>query len=368
MSLAILGFGTAVPSATFNQQEALKIAEVLCCRTPEQTTWLPAMYSGTGIESRHTCLGRPLVDDLCNGTRLSGSVFLPKADLADLGPTTQQRMQIYREVTPDLAIRAAGEALASAGKLPTDVTHLVTVSCTGFAAPGFDVAMIRDLGMNADVERTHVGFMGCHAALNGLRVANSYAKADPNACVLVCCVELCTLHYHYGFDPGKLVANAIFADGAAAMVGVPEERAPKATWRVQSSGSCILPESEAAMTWTIGDHGYLMTLSKKIPEAIQKNLKPWMERWLAGNGLKLSDVATWAVHPGGPKIIESAGSALGLSNASFQASWDVLSRHGNMSSATLLFVLRRLQEQKAKVPCVALGFGPGLNIEAALIA
>src|SRR5204863_2325951 len=134
------------------------------------------------------------------------SVFVPHGR-DDRGPTTGKRMERYcREALP-LATEACKKALAEAGLTPSEITHLVTVSCTGFAAPGVDVGLIKGLGLRPTTERTHVGFMGCHGALNGLRVARGYADADPAACVLVCAVELCSLHYHYGWNPKRMVAN-----------------------------------------------------------------------------------------------------------------------------------------------------------------
>src|SRR5262249_30830043 len=167
---------------------------------------------------------RQVVEDVLNGTRHSGSPFLPRSDGA--GPSTAERMQLYAAEAPPLAVEAAGKALAESGVEPASFTHLVTVSCTGLVAPGVDFALIRGLGLQPTVERTHVGFMGCHGAMNGLRAANAFATADPAARVLVCAVELCSLHYHFGNDPDKALANAIFADGAAAVVGcgVPASR------------------------------------------------------------------------------------------------------------------------------------------------
>src|SRR2546423_538554 len=129
---------------------------------------------------------------------------------------------------------------------PEELTHLVTVSCTGFSAPGVDVELIKELGLSRTIERTHVGFMGCHGALNGLRVARAYADAQPGARVLLCAVELCSLHYHYAYNPQRVVANALFGDGAAAVVGGDAA----AAWSVTASGSCLIPGSADAMTWT----------------------------------------------------------------------------------------------------------------------
>jgi len=364
MALTILGISTAVPGAKLDQYESQKVAESLCCETEEQKTFVPAIYAGSGIATRNMCLGRAVVDDILNGTRLSGSPFLPTGVPGEKGPTTRQRMLIYEAEATPLALRSCAEALSAAGTLPSEITHLVTVSCTGFAAPGFDIALINELGLLPTLHRTHVGFMGCHAALNGLRVANAFATSDPAARVLVCSVELCSLHYHYGWDPPKVVANALFADGSGALVGAAD--GPPGSWRLTASGSCLVPEAADAMTWTIGDHGFGMTLSKRIPEVIGDRLRPWLDDWLAARRHSVAEIKSWAVHPGGPKILDAAVATLGLPAEAVWASREVLAEHGNMSSATVVFILKRLRERQAPAPCVAIGFGPGLNVEVAL--
>jgi len=182
--------------------------------------------------------------------------------------------------------------------------------------------------------------------------------------VLLCSVELCSLHYHYGWDPPKVVANALFADGSGALVGAAE--GPAGTWRLTASGSCLIPEAADAMTWTIGDHGFGMTLSKRIPEVIGTRLRPWLDDWLAAHGHSVAGIKSWAVHPGGPKILDAVAATLRLPADAVWASREVLADYGNMSSATVLFILKRLRERKAPGPCVAIGFGPGLNVEVAL--
>jgi alpha-pyrone synthase len=364
MAFAILGLGTAVPDVLVTQHEAQKVAETLCCETAEQATFVPAIYGGSGITNRYMCLGRPVVDDILNGTKFSGSPYLPTGVPGEKGPTTRQRMQVYvTEATP-LALQSCAEALSAAATLPSQITHLVTVSCTGFAAPGFDIALVNELGMSPRVQRTHVGFMGCHGALNGLRVANAFASADPAARVLVCSVELCSVHYHYGWDPPKVVANALFADGSGALVGAAD--GPPGSWRLTASGSCLVPEAADAMTWTIGDHGFGMTLSKRIPEVIAVRLRPWLDDWLAAHGHSVAGIKSWAVHPGGPKILDAVVATLRLPADAVWASREILAEYGNMSSATALFILNRLRERRASGPCVAIGFGPGLNVEVAL--
>ncbi|MGL6097904.1 MAG: type III polyketide synthase, partial [Fimbriiglobus sp.] len=316
----------------------------------------------SGVRTRHQVLGRPLVDDLVAGTRVSGSPFLPGNDG---GPTTGERMRMYAADAPKLAVAAAAAAVAESGFSPDSFTHLVTVSCTGFVAPGVDLALVTELGLRPTVERTHVGYMGCHGALNGLRVANAFATANPAARVLLCAVELCSLHYHCGSSPEQVVANAIFADGAAAVVGTGGTDETEA-WHVAATGSCVIPDSTNAMSWLVGDHGFEMGLSKRIPGLIARHLRPWLERWLDDNGVSLDAVGSWAVHPGGPKIVAAVEEALALPAAATAVSRAVYADCGNMSSPTVLFVLDRLRKAAAPRPCVMLGFGPGLVAEAAL--
>jgi predicted naringenin-chalcone synthase len=366
MSLAVLGLGTALPATILPQPDALRIARVLIRPTDEQSTWLPGMYEGTGIDQRRVVLDQAIVRDALDGTRHTGSVFLPTGDPEDRGPTTAQRMEHYARLAPPLALEASSRALASAGLRGSDITHLITVSCTGFVAPGVDRALVQGLRLPATVQRTHVGYMGCHGAINGLRVALAYGGSDPAASILLCAVELCSLHYHYSWNPGKMVANALFADGAGALVGVPGERAGEA-WQMRATGSCLVPDSADAMTWTIGDHGFEMTLDRRVPALIARHLRPWLLAWLRQQGIELEGVRSWAVHPGGPRILDAVEQALQLPAGATAASRAVFAECGNMSSPTILFILDHLRRHGADRPCVALGFGPGLVAEAALM-
>jgi predicted naringenin-chalcone synthase len=275
-------------------------------------------------------------------------------------------MARYEQEAPRLATEAARAALADAGRDPRDVTHVVSVSCTGFAAPNFDLGLVRQLGLPATVARTHVGFMGCHGALNGLRIARAFADSDPGACVLVCAVELCSLHYQYGWSGDRVVANAIFGDGAAALVGGAARPPGSNVWELSGSGAALLEDSAELMRWQIGNHGFDMSLSTRVPGVIERALRPWLDAWLADRHLAVADIATWAIHPGGPRILESVAQATGIGRADYAISQEVLSEFGNMSSPTILFILERLRRRGAPRPCLALGFGPGLAAEAAL--
>jgi len=361
MSFHLAGLGTALPACKVTQDEGLAVARTLGGPDMFDAPWLPSVYAHSGVKSRHQVVGRPLIDDVVNGTTLSGSVFLP--DGTD-GPTTAERMEMYAREAPPLALRSASLALKESGFAAESITHLVTVSCTGFVAPGIDLHLIRGFGLRRTIERTHVGYMGCHGAINGLRVANAYCKADPNARVLLVAVELCSLHYHFGRQPDRIVANALFADGAAALVG--SSSGASNAWRVAATGSCLIPDSEKMMGWTVGDHGFEMSLSRKIPDLIAAHLRPWLAGWLNENGLSVEAVGSWAVHPGGPKILAAVEEGLGLKSTALTASRAVFAECGNMSSPTVLFIQDRLRAANAQLPCVMLGFGPGLVAEAVL--
>jgi predicted naringenin-chalcone synthase len=208
--------------------------------------------------------------------------------------------------------------------------------------------------------------MGCHGALNGLRAARAFAGSEPTARVLVCAAELCSLHFRFGWNADLAVTNALFADGAAALVGSGDSGDDADSWRLAASGSYLTPGTADAMTWTIGDHGFEMTLNPKVSHQIGEHLRPWLRGWLARHGLELADIASWAIHPGGPRILDAVEDALGLDRRVTADSREVLAAHGNMSSPTVLFILERLRGRSAPRPCVALAFGPGLAIEAAL--
>jgi alpha-pyrone synthase len=267
-------------------------------------------------------------------------------------------MELYAQHAGPLALAASVRALAQSEIDTTAITDLIIVTCTGFAAPGVDLALIRGLKLQPTVRRTHVGFMGCHGAINGMRSALSIADSDANAIVLVVCVELCSLHYHFGTVPERIVANALFADGAAAIVG-------RAGPGVLSTASCVIPDSAAAMTWTVGDEGFAMTLSRQIPSLIGAHLRPWLDDWLSGQGTNINEVSNWAVHPGGPRILDAVERTLGIQELSH--SRGILRDYGNMSSPTVLFLLERLRHELRAGPTVLLAFGPGLTAEAVLL-
>ncbi|MFG0276226.1 MAG: type III polyketide synthase [Phycisphaerales bacterium] len=360
MSARILGIGLAAPARTMDQDFAAAMATPLCTVTTSQARTLARIYRATRIERRASVvLG-------VNGTAQDPAAFYtPPASDAERGPSTASRIAEYGIAAPRLATTAAADALARAGVGARGITHLVTASCTGFSAPGFDTDLVRTLGLDASVERTHIGFMGCHAAVNAMRIARAIAISDPRARVLLCCVEICSVHLQYGWDVGRVVANALFADGAGA--AVVSSSADSGCACIEATASRLLADDPEAMTWSIGDAGFEMTLAARVPDLIERAIAPWLTDWLGMHGLGAGDVASWAAHPGGPRVLDAVERALALAPGALDTSRAVLREHGNMSSATLLYILDRLLADPASRPCVAAAFGPGLWGEAALL-
>lgn len=348
--MAVLrGIGTATPRFDLGQDRAAEIAAGLMELTDRRGRSLAALYAQTGVVTRQTVIAE----------EGESTFFVPGC--AD--PTTAARMERYRAVAPGLASGACDDCLRRAGVQAAAVTHLVTVSCTGFHAPGVDFELIRRLGLSSRVQRTMVGYMGCHAAVNGLRVAAAIASSDPSAVVLLCCVELCSIHFQYEPVEGAVTANALFGDGAAACLITRTGDGP----RLRAFGANLFENSQDEMGWRIGDHGFVMSLSARVPTLLREGVGGWVDAWLAEQGLDRGSVGSWAVHPGGPRIVESVRVALGLERGAVSDALDVLRTHGNMSSPTILFIIRRMLDRGAALPMVALAFGPGLAGEALLI-
>ena len=244
---------------------------------------------------------------------------------------------MYIALAPPLFAAAASQALAEAGVAPDEVTHVITVSCTGMFAPGPDFRLVKDLGLPTDVERFHIGFMGCAAALPGLRAAAHICAAQPDAVVLVAAAELCTLHIRSSEDPQQIVAASVFADGAAAAIVSARPRKDGPRLELERFGTVLTSEGESDMVWTIGDQGFDMVLTAEVPRIIGREI-----REAVGSFLGADAPDAWAVHPGGRSVLDRVESGLSLDPAALEPSRSVLRRQGNMSSATILFILREL--------------------------
>jgi predicted naringenin-chalcone synthase len=278
---------------------------------------------------------------------------------------TGARMRRYITEAVPLGKEAVSAALDEAGLAPGDVGLLEVVSCTGYATPGLDITLARDLGMAETVQRLVVGHMGCYAAIPGLGAAADFVVARGRAAVMLC-LELTSLHVQpvADHDVQQMVAHALFSDAAAAVVLQP---GGGRGFEVIDVVALTDPTTGDHMTWDVTDLGFRMGLSPRVPDVLAVHVGGMIrDRLLAPNGLAVDDVGGWAVHPGGRRILEVVAEQLGLSASRMQPSYDVLDQFGNCSSATVLLVLDQLPARSG-VPAVAMAFGPGLTLYAALL-
>jgi predicted naringenin-chalcone synthase len=354
----IASIGTAVPPVVLEQSRVRRLLTGQPGLSRVAARLVGAAVDNSAVETRRTVIAE--FDDETDAS--AEPMFYDRAAGALLEPSTGDRNAVFARESVPLALAAARRALAGSGLRASDVTHVITVSCTGFFAPGPDFELVRALGLRADTRRLNVGFMGCHGAFPALRAAVDACRADPGSVALVVCVELCTLHLRSSEDPDVIVASSVFADGAAAAVVTGR---PGAGLRVDALHSAIAPDSAADLTWVIGDTGFEMQLSSYVPRVlgaeIDAALAPLQPEapWRA--------VPHWAVHPGGRAILDRVEQALALTPAQLAPSRAVLREHGNMSSPTVLFILRRvLAAARPGERTVATAFGPGLTVEAGL--
>ena len=335
-----------------------------------------ASFNGSGIDTRHT-----VIEELSTEVQTAEPVFYDRESGALLAPGTRVRNDVYTREASRLFVEVARRALDADPDLgPEDVTHVITVSCTGFHAPGPEYEIVRGLGLSDAVQRFHLGFMGCYASMPALRAASQFCIADENAVVLVVSVELCTLHLRSSEDPDTIVASSLFADGAAAgIVTARELPSVVPSLRLDGFHTAIVPEGEKDMAWTIGDSGFEMILSTAVPQIIGETIIGAL-RPLYGADDDLAEafatgrigerVRHWAIHPGGRSILDRVQERMGLSDRQLRPARDVLRENGNMSSATVLFVLKRILEREdalAGERVAAMAFGPGLTAESALL-
>lgn len=330
------------------------------------TRKLRALYRVSGIEHRHSVLAD-------YGRDNGAYEFFPNTPGLEPFPSVSLRMAAYRCEALPLALAAVRDSLRQApGIEANSLTHLITVSCTGMYAPGLDIELVAALALPPSVRRTCVNFMGCYAAVNALRLANDICRADPAARVLVVSVELCTLHFQKSHDPDHLISNALFSDGAAAclVLGQPLP-GPTPCLALQAFHCGLAPEGVRDMAWHIGDFGFEMTLSGYVPALIERGIGQLTADLLKDLPVRREDIRHFALHPGGRKILEAIEKALDLSRDDNRYAYQVLRDYGNMSSATVLFVLRELLAAVTPAdngaPVLSCAFGPGLTMEAMLL-
>ena len=343
---------TAVPPNDVHKQ-FLQFAEALFRKNSGTLSAFRRMAERSGIEHRHSCL--TLTPDWETGAILDTDALYTRGKFAN----TAARMRVFEARAPELAI-AAIQRLDIRDECDR-ITHLILTCCTGFSAPGLDLQVVERCGLPTSTERTIVGFMGCSAAINGLKLARHIVRSEPTSRVLVLNLELSTLHFQETINLAQMLCFLLFADGCAASLVTAE---PKGV-ALESFRAVLVPDSRELMKWNIRDLGFDMALSGKVPRAIHDALRTGTDEILGA--APVSSVDLWAVHPGGHSILDAVERALDLPPEALRASREVLRRNGNMSSATVMFVLNELMQSAAPgARGCAMSFGPGLIAETML--
>lgn len=361
----IQSISTAVPPTSYPQEV---IGEAMLRQLDPKSRGarlLRRIYRNSGIDKRHS-----VIRDLRPGE--GTGLFFDPDNANFLSPSTKERNEVYTRESRILFSETARKVIDKCEGIDRgDITHVITVSCTGFFAPGPDYYIVKDLGLDPSIERFHIGFMGCYAAFPALKMAKAFCTADPDAVVLIVCLELCTLHLEPSEIIDDIIASSVFADGASgAIVSAREPKACALALRIDSLLSTIAPDSEGDMAWTIGDHGFDMVLSTYVPRILEANIDSVVRKLLEQNGLSFETISHWAIHPGGRAILDKVGHGLGLDEDALAPSRHILREYGNMSSATILFVLEEFLKSgrtaEGETVC-AMAFGPGLTVESALL-
>ncbi|MBA2654729.1 MAG: type III polyketide synthase [Gammaproteobacteria bacterium] len=364
MEIGITGIGIANPIYKQNQERAVELVGNLLQLNSSEKKLLRALYKFTGIKYRYSVLA-----DAC---KIPGEFeFFPNNE-NETFPTTAARMQIYKDNALTLALVAIQNCLIKIqGFNKQDITHLVTVSCTGMYAPGLDIELVQQLGLKSNTKRTAINFMGCYGAFNGIKIADAICRADKQANVLVVCVEICTIHFQNKKDLDNLTSNAIFADGASCVLIQGEPKQNK--YLGLTAFHCdLLPSSQQEMAWHIGDSGFDMILTSYVPEAIASGIPFFVKELMKNLELTLEDIDYYAIHPGAKKILKACEKSLGINALQNRYSYNILENYGNMSSVTILFVLNLIWEdislpEHHNKTIFGCAFGPGLTLESMLL-
>jgi len=356
MSAFISAIGTANPANKISQTEVLNFMQHAHNLNEEESHDLAVLYRATGIQNRYS-----VISDYSSNTK---NKFYP--DTADLEPfpTTVDRNQLFQKEALNLSVDAIKNCLDHSGLEKSEITHLITVSCTGLYAPGLDIEIIEALDLKHSVERTGINFMGCYAAFNAIKAAQ-YICSSSEANVLVVCTELCSIHFQKEKSDDNFLANALFGDGSAALLiqSTPQKKA--LNLEIDDFYCDLLPNGSKEMTWSVGDLGFEMKLSSYVPDIIQNGVDKLIKRLTSKVNKK--EIAYYAIHPGGKKILQVLENALGIAKSDNDHAYNVLSNFGNMSSPTILFVLKSImsnlsgEDDKKKI--LSFAFGPGLTLE-----
>ena len=351
----IISIATAVPDHCHQQSEILSFMQEVYQLDAADQRKLKFLYDHCGINTRYSVIAD-------YGLPAEERSFIPKESSAAF-PSLEKRMEAYDKESVTLSIKAIEQCIEGVIS-PKQITHLITVSCTGMSAPGLDLALLHRMEMRNDIFRTSVNFMGCYAAIHGLKMAKMICDSTPNANVVMVCTELCTLHFQKDFSEDNAASSLLFADGAAAVL-VSNNIQHKNALSLRGFYSQVAHRGNDAMAWQLSSKGFLMTLSGYVPQLIQEDITALVVAALKYNEIAMSDITHWCIHPGGKRILDLIQKQLSLTPEALLPSRNVLANYGNMSSPTVLFVLKQMMDTPNEAPEKILGmaFGPGLTME-----
>lgn len=363
MSSILSAISAVCPSNHFTQDRILKFMIGAQELKQNEASRLEKLYALSGIEQRHSVL-----PDF--GSEQGQYTFFGNDKGLVPYPTTSERGVVYEREAIGLGVKAVEQLQRQRPDLAlNDITHLITVSCTGMYAPGLDIDLVERLGLSRSVERTCINFMGCYGAFNALKMADYICRAAADPKVLIVDIELCTLHFQKENTLENWLSNSLFGDGAAAMlVERYESNNSRRGFLLETFYNELFLEARDEMAWRIGDTGYEMCLSSRISKNIRRNIAHVTQMLLGKAGLAPEDISGFAVHPGGRRILEVCQEALESCSPCLKHSYDVLKQYGNMSSVTILFVLQRfIPEVKSGERIMSFAFGPGLTFESMIL-
>ncbi len=349
-----------VPKFSYTQNDLRDRMKEIVKGDEKDRRLLHYIYGRSGINTRYS-----VVDDF----NKEGSFELFFNGQGD-SPGTKSRNDIYIKKGRQLFVDVARQLLDTSEFDAKEITHLITVSCTGFFAPGPDYDIIKNLGLKNSIERYHLGFMGCYAVIPALKMARQICNANEHANVLVVSVELCTLHFQSKPILDDMISASVFSDGGAGALVSNKKPDKKSYYELGNFASAITKNGKEDMAWSVGDTGFNMVLSSYVPEILSEGLDDYLSPILEKFHLKFEEIDRWGIHPGGRAILDKVEQNLSLKSIDLAASRSVLANFGNMSSATILFVLNNILQSKSAKEIenvMAMAFGPGLTIESALL-
>jgi predicted naringenin-chalcone synthase len=350
----IISIGTAVPAHKHRQKDILQFMQQVYALDATENRKLKFMYNLSGIDTRYS-----VVPDYSHA--LPEWKFYPHSENLEPFPTLETRMQWYEKYAASLSVDAIRNCTEDVIHT-NEITHLITVSCTGMSAPGLDLQVMELLDLPKQIYRTSINFMGCYAAIHGLKMADAICKTDTTAKVMIVCTELCTLHFQKEATADNIASTLLFADGSAAALVTHDSFAKKGL-HLKSFYSEVVPKGKRDMAWELSSTGFLMTLSGYIPDLIEEDFQPLVQRAMAHANTTKESIAQWCIHPGGKRIVDAIQKSLQLPADALQKSYEVLQQFGNMSSPTILFVLKELMKEQSKGATFGAAFGPGLTME-----